>query len=114
VNEALQRLRAGEHSLAVHPGCGTARLTTGTLASLAALSGTIGAKRNFAGVMGRLPTVVLLTMGAIFVSEPLGMQLQAHFTTLADPGDLEVLKIERRTGGLMNNGNLHRITTRST
>lgn len=112
VSEALRRLRGGEHSLAVHPGCGTARLTTGTLAGLAALSGTIGAKRNLGGVLLRLPTIILLTMSAIFVAEPLGLQLQEHFTTLGDPGGMEVVKIERKEGGgMMGNVTLHRITT---
>jgi hypothetical protein len=113
VQEAMRRLKAGEHALAVHPGCGTARLTTGTLAGLAALAGTVGARRSFGGVASRLPTVILFTMSAIFVAEPLGLQLQEHFTTLADLGDLEVLSIERRQGGLMGNIVLHRVSTRS-
>ena len=114
VEEALRRMKAGDHQLAIHPGCGTARLTTGTVAGLAALSGTIGAKKSFGGMMERLPTVILLTMLGIFFSEPLGLQLQEHFTTLGDPGDLQIVSIERRQGGpLGGNMILHRITTTS-
>jgi hypothetical protein len=113
VEEALRRMRAGDHQLAIHPGCGTARLTTGTVAGLAALSGTIGARKSFSGMMERLPTVILLTMLGIFFSEPLGLQLQEHFTTLGDPGDLQIVNIERKQGGAFGNMILHRITTTS-
>jgi Domain of unknown function (DUF6391) len=114
VAAALRRMQGGEHQLAVHPGCGTARLTTGTVAGLAALSGTIGAQRSFGGMMARLPTVILLTMVGIFMAEPLGLQLQEHFTTLGDPGDLKVISVERKPGGLLGNTVLHRVTTTST
>ena len=36
VREAYLRMKNGEHELAVHPNCGTALLTTATMAALAA------------------------------------------------------------------------------
>ena len=39
----------------------------------------------------------LLTIGAIWFSHPVGLKLQEHFTTLGDPGDLEVLGVKRES-----------------
>jgi hypothetical protein len=114
VDEALRRMRGGERHLAIHPGCGTARLTTATLAGVAAISGTFGARRSVGGYLMRLPTIILLTMGAILFAEPLGLQLQEHFTTLGDLGDLDVLDIERKPGKGFGGMIVHRVTTRST
>lgn len=91
VREALNRMRRGEHNLAVHPGCGTSRLTTGILTSLVAIVATSGVSRRDA--LNRLPYMMLMMMLTILVSEPLGLALQKHFTTDGDPGDLEVLDI---------------------
>ena len=111
--EALRRMRGGEHGLAIHPNCGTNLLTTATMASLAALVGSIGTKRSTMDFVGRLPTIILLTVGAIVVSEPVGMNLQKYFTTLGDPGNLEITGVRRQA---MNNPlggaiTLHRVTT---
>lgn len=93
VNEALRRMRNGEHSLAVHPNCGTNLVTTGMMTSLAAMVGLAGANRKES--LNRLPTVMLLSMGAILFSQPVGMNLQKYFTTDGRPGNLEVLSITR-------------------
>jgi hypothetical protein len=113
--EALRRMQNGEHKLAVHPNCGTGLVTTGIMATLAGMAGTVGMKRNINDYMARLPTVVLLTIGAIIVSQPLGLQLQEHFTTLGDPGDLEILDVKREqmTGLAGRPIVLHRVTTSS-
>jgi hypothetical protein len=94
VREALSRMRRGEHNLAIHPGCGTSRLTTGILTSLAAILAVSGTSRRNA--FSRLPYMMVLMMLAVLVSEPLGLGLQKHFTTEGDPGDLEVLDITSR------------------
>ena len=47
VREALQRMRNGEHGLAIHPNCGTGLVTAGLLTSLATLVGTSGMKSGF-------------------------------------------------------------------
>lgn len=111
--EALRRMQNGEHKLAVHPNCGTGLVTTGIMATLAGMAGTVGMKRSLNDYMARLPTVVLLTIGAIILSQPLGLQLQEHFTTLGDPGDLQILDVKREqvTGLTGRPVTLHRINT---
>lgn len=113
VHEALRRMRGGEHNLAIHPNCGTALLTTGTMTGLAAFAANIGVRGGMAGYLSRLPTAIMLSMGAILLAQPLGLELQEHFTTLGDPGDLEVISIQREeTRGLLGGKMiLHRIST---
>ncbi len=113
VNEALDRLRAGEHQLAVHPNCGTGLVTTGVMATLAGMVGSIGVKKNLSDYTSRVPLIVLLTIGAIVLSQPVGLQLQEHFTTLGDPGDLHVTGIVQSTAtGLMGRPiTIHRVNT---
>jgi hypothetical protein len=113
--EALQRMQNGEHELAVHPNCGTGLVTTGLMASMAGMLGSVGVKRGMSEYASRLPTVMLLTIGAIIVSQPLGLRLQEHFTTLGDPGDLQILNITKDTArGLLGRPmTLHRVNTTS-
>ncbi len=113
LDEALQRMRGGEHELAVHPNCGTNLLTTGVMASLAALAGTAGMQRGWQDRLERFPTVVLMVIGALIVSPLLGTAFQRHFTTLGDPGDLDIVEVRRREvpgllGGTMT---IHRVST---
>jgi hypothetical protein len=114
VAEALRRMRGGEHSLAIHPNCGTNLVTTGFLTSLVAMLGLAGANRRDA--YNRLPMVMMLMMVTLLFSQPLGLGLQQYFTTDGDPADLEVVSITRSTmrnplGGPMT---MHRVVTRST
>ena len=92
--EALRRMKNGEHQLAVHPNCGTNLVTTGFLATLVALVGMGGSSRKDA--MNRFPYVSTAMMGVILFGPLLGMNLQRHFTTEGDPGDLEIVNITRR------------------
>jgi len=115
VNEALRRMRGGEHHLAVHPNCGTNLLTTGFLTSVVGILGLAGRSRTDS--FNRLPLVMILMMGAVLYSQPLGMNLQKYFTTEGDPGDLAVLGVKRSEVRLpFSNGPLtvHRVNTRST
>lgn len=114
--EALKRMQGGEHDLAVHPNCGTGLVTTGLMASMAGLVGSIGVKRGLSDYAARLPTITLLTIGAIILSQPLGLKLQQHFTTLGDPGDLRIVNVQRDTAtGLLGRPiTLHRVNTSST
>jgi uncharacterized protein YqhQ len=95
VREALSRMRKGEHGLAIHPNCGTGLVTAGLLTSVATLVGTTGMKGGFVERLSRLPTVILLSTLSLILSQPLGLALQQHFTTLGDPGSLEVAHISR-------------------
>ncbi len=93
VRDALRRMKAGEHNLAVHPNCGTNLVTTGLMTTVAAMIGLSGASRRDA--WNRLPTVMLLVMAALIFSQPLGLSLQKYITTDGDPADLEILSIKR-------------------
>jgi hypothetical protein len=95
VHEALQRLQNGEHGLAIHPNCGTGIVTAGFLTSIVTLAGTAGMKHGFLERLSRLPTIVLLSTLSLIFSQPLGLSLQQYFTTLGDPGDMQVLNIMR-------------------
>jgi hypothetical protein len=115
LREALSRMRRGEHSLAIHPGCGTSRLTTGILTSLVAIGAASGTTRRNA--FNRLPYMMLLMMLTVLVAEPLGLALQRYFTTDGDPGDLEVLEISSRAARMpltMQPITLYTIRTHST
>ncbi len=94
VREALRRMQAGEHSLALHPGCGTSRLTSGLATALAGILSLSGASRRDA--IGRLPFIMLLMMLAMLAAEPVGIALQRHFTTEGNPGDLRILSISQK------------------
>lgn len=112
--EALRRMRDGQHELAIHPNCGTNLLTTGTLATLAAMIGFSGTDDNPERRMERFPTILLIVIGTLIVSPALGMAFQRHFTTLGDPGELEVVSIERREFGSPFGGGtmtVHRVDT---
>jgi Domain of unknown function (DUF6391) len=111
--EALRRMRNGEASLAIHPNCGTSLLTTATFVSMAGWLGSLGVKRGMAQYASRLPTVLLLSMVGLVISRPVGLQLQEHFTTLGQPGDLIIQKITRveRPGLFGGTIILHRVET---
>lgn len=100
VEEAYSRMKKGESQLAVHPNCGTVLLTTATLATLAAqLAFGMEQKRqnrsqNDVWVwLGALPTAVLAVVLSLIVSRPLGLYLQANYTTEGNLGDLELVRI---------------------
>jgi hypothetical protein len=93
VNDALRRMRGGEHHLAVHPNCGTNLVTAGLLTSLVGMVGLSGTDRRES--WNRLPLTMILMMFTVLLSQPLGMSLQRYFTTDGDPGNLEVLHVTR-------------------
>lgn len=96
VYEALHRMRNGEQRLAIHPNCGTGLVTAGVMTSLTTLVGTAGMREgNFGEKLSRLPAIILLSTLSLILSQPLGLALQFHFTTLGDPGDTEIVNISR-------------------
>ncbi len=114
VRDALRRMRDGEHHLAIHPNCGTNLVTTGTMTSLAAMLSLMGASRR--DLMNRLPTLMILMMGALLFSQPLGLSLQKYVTTDGDPADMEIISIKRsemRTPLSSEPLTVHRVVTRS-
>jgi hypothetical protein len=91
-SEALTRLQNGESRLAVHPGCGTNYAVTGALAGLFAVIGMSGTK-NTRERLERFPLVMLLSILAFTLGQPLGMALQKQVTTQADPGGLTIVDV---------------------
>ncbi|MBX3048518.1 MAG: hypothetical protein KIT46_04105 [Anaerolineales bacterium] len=106
VQEALQRFRAGQAGLAVHPNCGTNLVTaaavTGGMGNLALR----GSQRNTWAL--RLPLALLASVLGLLLARPLGGWLQKYITTSADMGDLQVISIRRSQRGRTT---LHRVET---
>lgn len=105
VEEARDRLNAGEDDLAIHPGCGTNYATSGLLAGTVAWFGLSGNAR-WQKKLWRIPFILPLAVLVWGLSKPLGPALQAKVTTEADLGNLEVFSITQIRPGL------HRIVTR--
>jgi hypothetical protein len=104
--EALQRLQAGEHDLAVHPRCGTVLATGGILAGLSAFAVMLGKRPR--SRWARLPEVLVACTAALLLAQPLGLMLQEHITTSSDIDNLMIKRISRKeAGGLV----IHRIET---
>jgi hypothetical protein len=111
--QALNRLRGGESSLAIHPHCGTNLVTTSLLAGAAAWLGMLGTGRTNRDRIERLPMVISLVALTMMASQPLGPYVQEHVTTSASPQGMEnmqILKIERVQRGEVP---LHRVLTHS-
>lgn len=102
VEEAYRRMKGGEHQLAVHPNCGTVLLTTATMATLAAQTG-LGLeqkrqrsdKMNWSVLLNGLPTAVLAVIVALIVSKPVGIYLQARYTTEGNLGEMQIKSIRK-------------------
>jgi hypothetical protein len=108
VSEALQRLKNGESSLAVHPNCGTNIVTSGLLAGLAGGLAMFSAGKRLQDKLERLPMAMMLATLTIILSKPLGNQLQERLTTSAEPGNLRVVKIIATKRGRLK---AHRVVT---
>jgi uncharacterized membrane protein len=107
-NEALARLKAGEHRLAIHPGCGTNLVASGTLAGASAFVAMSGRSKRWD--WDRLPAAMLATMAALIVAQPLGPLLQEHVTTSPDVGDLTITGVQDVSRGQLS---VHKVSTRS-
>jgi len=92
IGEAMNRLRAGEKELAIHPGCGTnmaaSMILPMTLASVPFQSG-----RSTRGRFLLLPVSMMFALFGYLLSKPLGPWLQRNITTEANLGDLQVKEI---------------------
>jgi len=92
VHEAYDRLKAGEHQLAIHPNCGTNLVTAGSLAGLATFA-VLGNSRKRG--LNLLPNALLAATAALILAQPIGPRLQAHVTTMADLGDMTIKGVRR-------------------
>jgi len=106
---ALDRLRAGEKQLAVHPNCGTNLLTSGVLSGAAAYFSIQGSDDRD-GKFERLPLAIASAVMGLIIAQPLGMRIQKHLTTDPVPGTLEILSVEQLRHGLRK---MYRVRTRN-
>ncbi len=93
VRQALARLRAGEHMLAIHPNCGTNFVAAGTVSGLAGALAMFGAGRRWRDKLERIPLAMSLATIALIFSRPLGFTLQEHITTSGRPGNMEIVSV---------------------
>ncbi|MBW8010151.1 MAG: hypothetical protein FVQ83_02760 [Chloroflexi bacterium] len=93
-SQALQRLRAGERKLAVHPNCGTNFVTAGVATGLAGALSMIGVGRRGRDKLERLPLAIFAATLALFLAQPLGYRIQQRITTSGDPGGMEIVEIK--------------------
>lgn len=94
VEDALQALSRGEHELAISPNCGTNFAVAGILAGVAAWLVTLSGGSSWRRKLERLPMMITLVTLAFIIARPLGPRLQAHLTTLPDPGSLHVTGVD--------------------
>ncbi len=102
VEEAYGRMQKGEHSLAVHPNCGTVLVTTATLATVAAQATfAIEHKRqrkntlSFHALFNALPSAILAVLVALIISKPVGIYLQSKYTVQGDLEEMKLLSIRQ-------------------
>ena len=108
VHQALDRMRAGESHLAIHPNCGTNFVTSGVAAGLAGAIAMLGAGPRNRDKLERFPLAAFLATLALIISRPLGYRIQQRITTSGDPGNLEIVAIKpSRKGNLV----AHRVVT---
>jgi hypothetical protein len=110
--EALRRLKAGQHELALHPNCGTNYVTTAVMGTLAAAVTLYGSNRR--NLSDRLPFTMLAMLGVSLFGQPVGMLMQEHFTTDSSMGDLELVSVVTRSERLFGLGEpipTHIVTT---
>jgi hypothetical protein len=108
VEEALQRMQAGEAKLAVHPNCGTNFVTAGMLSGLAGASAMLGVGKRRWDKLERLPLAAMLATLALVVAHPLGLIIQEKVTTSGTPGALQVVEIIKTQHGRLT---IHQVLT---
>lgn len=104
-HEARARLLAGEHALAIHPGCGTNLAATVGLASTFAWLPLRGQKSTLTR-LALVPFALLFAALGVALAHQLGPSLQQHVTTEADLGNLQIADIRFIRKGL------HRVITK--
>ncbi len=94
-SEALARLRAGEHELAIHPRCGTNLAVTGLLAGLSCFLVWGGKGRR----LTKLPRLLLAATIAVMAAQPLGLLVQERLTTSTDLEEMTIKGVTRQEVG---------------
>jgi hypothetical protein len=109
--QALARMNAGEHGLAIHAHCGTNAVTTGVVAGSVAWLATLHNESSLRKKLDRLPLVIMLVTGAIILAQPLGPKVQEKVTTSGTPGNLVIKQIVRYEGSSLAHSAMHRVQT---
>ncbi len=91
LDEALQRLQAGEAELAIHPNCGTNLVVGVSLVTMGTLLGMTSSRART-----RIASTAFSSIAGIMAARPLGQFVQKHVTTLPDLQGVRVSKIFRR------------------
>ncbi len=101
VSEALVRLQRGEHSLAVHPRCGTNLATAGVLAGLSSFVAMLpaAASGRSRSRLARLPQIIMAATIAVIAAQPLGLAVQRYVTTLPEVEGVTIEEITRQRRG---------------
>jgi hypothetical protein len=111
VQQALERLRAGERQLAVHPNCGTNLLAAGILSAIGVYLSLLGLENQSAkNRIQRFPMAILGATLGLLLARPLGARLQQYITTNSEPDQLEIVAVDALQAGIRN---LYRIQTNS-
>jgi hypothetical protein len=99
IHEAMNRLRAGERDLAIHPGCGTNMATSMILpASFAWIP--FQSTRSFRWRLVLIPVALMFAVFGYVLSKPLGPWMQRNVTTEANLGDLHLVDVLRVRKGM--------------
>lgn len=109
--QALSRMNAGEHNLAIHAHCGTNAVTTGVLAGSAVWLATLRTENNWHKKIDRLPWLITLVTAAVIISQPLGPKVQEKVTTSGTPGTLIIKQIVRYERDIPGRPAMHRVQT---
>jgi hypothetical protein len=91
LDEALQRLQAGEAELAIHPNCGTNLVVGVSLFAMGTLLGMTSSRART-----RVTSTAFSSVAGIMAARPLGQFVQKHITTLPDLEGVRISKIFRR------------------
>jgi hypothetical protein len=89
--EALERLRAGESELAIHPNCGTNLAVGLSLAMVGSLFALTALRPRT-----RIATVMAGSVAGLTVARPVGTLMQRYITTLPDVRDIRIRSVRRR------------------
>jgi len=108
ITDALDKLRSGQSSLAIHQNCGTNLLVSGFASGLAGAAGLIGVGKRPRDKFERIPIITALSVLALIVSRPLGPIIQKNLTTSGTPGSLKVISITKQW---LNGVSAHRVKT---
>lgn len=90
-DEAMERLRAGETELAIHPNCGTNLAVGMSLALMGSLYSLTAMRQRT-----RLATALGSAVASFMVARPLGTLAQKYLTTQPNLNDLRIVDVRSR------------------